>query len=141
MLISMGLITSVAAGMFMVSSGSVHALPFLMMVLGSMLCMIGLYLKEVASRMLIASYNGVYPKFSYRFCEEDIRITYQDREVNYSYAYILRLLEMSGYLFMFMKDGQLYILRSDDVQLGYMKLKEWLNTKCANIDVHNGRHH
>jgi len=129
-LIALGLVTAVGAGMLMVLQGHVSALPFLMMILGSMLCTVGFCLEEVASRMLMASYGKTPPEFVYEFGEEEIRVAFADRDVRYSYGYVLRLLEMSGYLFMFMKDGQAYMLRQSDVQAGYEQLKRLLNMKC-----------
>ncbi len=64
--------------------------------------------------------------FQYTFAEDEIVVSVGDREHKYSYAYILRLLEMSGLLFIFMKDGQVYILRQKDVKGGYGKLKAML---------------
>jgi len=137
-LISLGLVTAAGMGMLMVFRGRVSAPAFLAMILSSMLCTVGFFLEETASRMLMASYGKTPPEFSYEFGGEEIRIVYADRDVRYSYAYVLRLLEMSGYLFMFMKDGQAYILRHADVQPGYEQLRQLLNEKCKNTAPRTG---
>ena len=129
MLMGLGLATAVIAGMIMLTEGKVSALPFLVMILGSMLCTAGFFLKQLATRMLVASYGKQYPTFHYTFAEDGITVAVNDRGQEYSYAYVLRLLEMSGLLFMFMKDGQVYILRQKDVTVGYARLKTLLEEK------------
>ncbi len=128
-IISLGLVTAVAAAMIMLTEGNVSALPFLVMVLGSMLCMVGIYLKPIASKMLLASYGKKRPRFCYEFCTDEIHINYADNTRTYSYGFVLRLLEMSGMLFMFMKDGQVFILKHTDVKEGYQKLKTLLENQ------------
>ncbi|MBQ7866079.1 MAG: hypothetical protein IJ350_06865, partial [Clostridia bacterium] len=123
MLMALGLATAVIAGMIMLAEGRVSALPFLVMILGSMLCTAAIFLKQLATRMLVASYGKQYPTFCYTFGADEISVAVNAREQQDSYAYVLRLLEMSGLLFMFMKDGQVYILRQRDVTVGYDRLK------------------
>ena len=125
-LLLLGLLTAVGAGWVMLAAGQVSPLPFLVMILGSMLCTVALFLCQLATKMLIASYGKHFPTFRYAFTPEELRITCGSREQAYSYAYVLRLLEMSGLLFMFMRDGQVYILRQSDVQGGYKALKAHL---------------
>lgn len=137
-LIALGLLTATGMGMLMIMQGRVSAPAFLMMILGSMLCTVGFFLEETSSRMLMASYGKAYPQFEYEFSEAEIRIVYADRDVRYSYAYVLRLLEMSGYLFIFMKDGQVYILRQSDVRVGYEQLRMLLNAKCKYTAARKG---
>ena len=129
LLMGVGLITAVLAGMIMVTEGRVSALPFLMMLLGSLLCTAGIFLRPLATKLLTASYGDRYPTFSYTFAAEEITIATGDREQKYSYGYVLRLLEMSGLLFMFMRDGQMYILRQSDVKGGYARLKAALEQR------------
>ena len=119
MLMGLGLVTAVLAGMIMLTEGRVSALPFLVMILGSLLCTAAIFLRQLAAKMLVASYGREFPTFRYTFAEEEICIASGEREQKYSYAYILRLLEMSGLLFLFMRDGQVYILRQKDVTAGY----------------------
>lgn len=126
MLMALGVATAVIAGMIMLAEGRVSALPFLVMILGSMLCTAAIFLRQLATRMLVASYGKRYPTFCYTFGADEIGVAVNDREQQYSYAYVLRLLEMSGLLFMFMKDGQVYILRQKDVTVGYDRLKALL---------------
>lgn len=130
MLMGLGLATAVIAGMIMLTEGSVTAMPFLVMILGSMLCTAAIFLRQLATKMLVASYGKQFPTFHYTFAEEEITVTVGDRVQKYSYAYILRLLEMSGLLFMMMKDGQMYILRQADVKVGYPRLKAFLEEKA-----------
>ncbi len=129
MLMALGVATAVIAGMIMLAEGRVSALPFLVMILGSMLCTAAIFLRQLATRMLVASYGKQYPTFCYTFDADEIGVAVNDREQQYSYAYVLRLLEMSGLLFMFMKDGQVYILRQKDVTVGYDRLKALLEEK------------
>lgn len=131
MLMGLGLATAVIAGMIMLTEGKVSALPFLVMILGSMLCTAAIFLRQLAAKMLVASYGKDFPTFNYTFAEEEITISVGERGQKYSYAYIMRLLEMSGLLFMFMKDGQVYILRQKDVKAGYTRLKALLEEKAG----------
>lgn len=128
-LLALGLATAVIAGMIMLTEGRVSALPFLVMILGSMLCTAAIFLRHLAARMLTASYGKRFPTFAYAFAPDEIRVACDGREQGYSYGYILRLLEMSGLLFMFMRDGQVYILRQQDVQGGYDQLKAALEER------------
>lgn len=130
-LIATGMLTAVASGMLMVRDGRVSALPFLMMLLGSLLCTAGLFLRQLASRLLIASYGSHFPTFHYTFTADEVQIRCGEQEHAYSYAFILRLLEMSGLLFMFMRDGQVYILRQEDVHGGYAALKTHLDANVV----------
>ena len=130
MLMGLGLATAVIPGMIMLTEGRVAAFPFLLMILGSMLCTAAIFLKQLATRMLIASYGKSFPTFAYTFAADEIRIVCGEQERVYSYAYILRLLEMSGLLFLFMRDGQVYILRQKDVAAGYDRLKAVLEEKA-----------
>lgn len=125
-ILSFGMVTTVAAGMIMLTEGRVNALPFLVMIVGSMLCMVGFNLRTIVTKLLLAQYGSNMPEFRYEFSPDEIRITHGEQEKQYSYDYILRLLEMSGLLFMFMKDGQVYILRQVDVKQGYSQLKQLL---------------
>ena len=129
MLMGLGLATAVIAGMIMLKEGKVRALPFLVMILGSMLCTAAIFLRQLATKMLVASYGKHFPTFQYMFAEDEIVVSVGEREHKYSYAYILRLLEMSGLLFMFMRDGQMYILRQSDVKGGYARLKAALEQR------------
>lgn len=131
MLMGLGLATAVIAGMIMLMEGYVSALPFLVMILGSMLCTAAIFLKQLATKMLVASYGKQFSMFQYTFAEDEITVAVGQREQQYSYAYVLRLLEMSGLLFLFMRDGQVYILRQADVTVGYAKLKEMLEEKVG----------
>lgn len=131
MLLGLGLATAVIAGMIMLTEGKVSALPFLVMILGSMLCTAAMFLRQLAAKMLVASYGKNFPTFSYTFAADEITVAVGEREQKYSYAFVLRLLEMSGLLFMFMKDGQVYILRQKDVKAGYAKLKALLEEKVG----------
>ena len=130
MLLALGLATVVLPGMLILTEGRVSALPFLVMILGSMLCTVAIFLRPLATKLLTASYGGAFPTFAYTFAEDEIRIVTGEQERAYSYAYILRLLEMSGLLFMFMRDGQVYILRQSDVKAGYGKLKALLEERA-----------
>lgn len=126
MLMGLGLATAVIAGMIMLVEGRVSAGPFLVMILGSMLCTAAIFLRQLATKMLVASYGRDFPTFQYTFAADEITVAVGDREQKYSYGYVLWLLEMSGLLFMFMRDGQVYILRQKDVAVGYERLKSWL---------------
>ena len=63
------------------------------------------------------------------FSQDEILVKHGEQKKQYTYGYVMRLLEMSGFLFMFMKDGQVYILRQADVKEGYSQLKELLENK------------
>lgn len=129
MLMGLGLATAVIAGMVMLSEGKVSALPFLVMILGSMLCTAAIFLRQLATKMLVASYGKQFPTFSYTFMENEIVVAVGERERKYSYAYVMRMFEMSDLLFMFMRDGQVYILRQKDVKGGCGRLKKIFEEK------------
>lgn len=128
-ILSTGIVTAVAAGMIMLTEGRVSALPFLIMILGSMLCMVGFNLRLVTTKLLVAQYGSHWPEFHYVFSQDEILVKHGEQKKQYTYGYVMRLLEMSGFLFMFMKDGQVYILRQADVKEGYSQLKELLENK------------
>ena len=131
-LLARGFATVIISGLIMLTEGAVSALPFLVMIFGSLLCTAAFFLRQLATKLLTASYGKNYPTISYTFAPEEIHIVNEDRDHDYSYGYILRLLEMSGLLFMFMRDGQVYILRQKDVQGGYDQLKAVLEERIRN---------
>lgn len=129
MLMALGLATAILAGMIMLTEGRASALPFLVMILGSMLCTAAIFLRPLATKMLVASYGKAFPTFHYVFAENEITVSSDAWERKYSHTYVLRLIEMSELLFMFTKDGQMYVLRQGDVKGGYGRLKEILEQK------------
>lgn len=126
-ILATGFVSVVGSGMLMLTQGSVSAGPFLVMMLGSMMCMLGFFAPRFAVRMMMASNKkGPAPENTYLFSRDGMRIQNGATQKDYTYAFMNRLLEMSGYLFLFMKDGQVYMLRQTDVKGGYSRLHQYL---------------
>ena len=74
------------------------------LIAGNLMCMFGLFAPRIAVRMMIASNKkGEAPVNVYVFSDEGMRVRSSETEKEYSYGFIRRILEMSGYLFFFMR--------------------------------------
>lgn len=131
MILGTGLATVLLPAMYMVLQSSVEALPFLAMMFGSLLFTFGLFLDKFTVKMLMAAGGKEPPVNTYRFYADEMVIISGEREQRYSYGYLQRLIEMSGFLFLFAKDGQAYLLRQSDVRGGYAGLKALLEEKVG----------
>ena len=99
------------------------------LIAGNLMCMFGLFAPRIAVRMMIASNKkGEAPVNVYVFSDEGMCVRSGETEKEYSYGFIRRILEMSGYLFFFMQDGQTYLLRAADAA-NYAAFREYLNER------------
>lgn len=99
------------------------------LIAGNLMCMFGLFAPRIAVRMMIASNKkGEAPVNVYVFSDEGMCVRSSETEKEYSYGFIRRILEMSGYLFFFMQDGQTYLLRAADAA-NYAAFREYLNER------------
>ena len=99
------------------------------LIAGNLMCMFGLFAPRIAVRMMVASNKkGEAPVNAYAFSDEGMRVRSGETEKEYSYGFIRRILEMSGYLFFFMRDGQTYLLRAADAA-NYPAFREYLNER------------
>ena len=78
--------------------------------------------------MVASNKKGEAPVNAYAFSDEGLRVRSGETEKEYSYGFIRRILEMSGYLFFFMRDGQTYLLRAADAA-NYPAFREYLNER------------
>lgn len=127
MLIIVGMLTAFGSAALMLYGGSITPLGLLMMMLGSMLCIFGVLAQRFAVKMMTANHkkNGI-PENTYLFYEDRLRIQAKDQHRDYRYADLTRVLEMSGYLFLFTRDQQLYLLGLKDVKGGQKKFRAFL---------------
>ncbi len=116
--------TGAAAMMFMQGVSLIGAV---FLIAGNLMCMFGLFAPRIAVRMMMASNKkSKTPVNEYAFCEDEVRIRTEQMQKTYSYGFFCRILEMSGYLFFFMQDEQIYVLRTADVP-DYSAFRAFLN--------------
>ena len=131
-LLATGLVSAVGSGMMMLAYGQASPALFGVMMLGSMMCMLGFLAPRFAVRMMMAgNRKGETPQNTYLFSDAGITVRTKDNQREYTYDYVSRMLEMSGYLFMFMKDGQVFLLKQTDVKSGYRRLHDDLERRLT----------
>ena len=117
MLIVVGMLTALGSGVLMLYTGNLSALGILMMVLGSAMCFFGVLAQRFVVKIMMAgSKKDEAPRNTYLLMDSCLRIQSGDAQKDYPYGSLRRVLEMSGYLFLFMDDGQLYLLGLKDVK-------------------------
>ena len=121
MLIIVGMLTALGSGVLMLCTGQLSALGILMLVLGSAMCFFGVLAQRFAVKIMMAGgKKGETPENTYLFMDSCLRVQSGEKQKDYGYGSLRRVLEMSGYLFLFTDDGQLYLLGLKDVK-GRMK--------------------
>ena len=116
-LIFTGFVSVAGAAAIMIAQGLVSAVGAIVLLTGNLLCMFGLYAQRFAVRMMMASSGkGDPPVNRYLFGPDGMRVCAGGGERDYPYAAIHRVLEMSGFLFFFCSDGQVYMMRCTDVR-------------------------
>lgn len=117
LLIAVGMITAAGSAVLMLVQGNITPLGILLMMLGSMMSFFGVLAQPMVVKMLMAGQkkNGI-PENTYLFAEEKLIICAAQAQKEYPYSAIGRVLEMSGYLFFFMNDGQMYLMGLKDVK-------------------------
>ena len=113
-----------AAMMFMQGVSLIGAV---FLIAGNLMCMFGLFAPRIAVRMMMASNKkGEMPVNEYTFDEDEVQISTAQTQKTYSYGFFHRILEMSGYLFFFMQDEQIYLLKTSDMP-DYNTFRAFLN--------------
>ena len=132
MLVVTGLVTVVASAGMMIFNGQVSAIGMIFLLLGNVMCMFGLLAQRFCVKMLMASHkkNGI-PKNTYLFFPDKLRIQNETAHKDYDYGDLRRVLEMSGYLFLFMTDNQMYLLGLKDVKGSLKQFRSFLEEKIT----------
>ncbi|MEG0740773.1 MAG: YcxB family protein [Clostridia bacterium] len=128
-----GALTIVGSGYTMIVQGLISPWMLLLLLLGNLLFVVALFADRFALRLMMASNRkGTTVTNHYRFHENDWGIQNSAVQQQYTYAFINRVLETENYLFFFMRDGQVYLLRRTDMTLGtYPQLRALLDEKLA----------
>ena len=125
-----GFTAVIVSAWIMIASGDASILAFAVLLTGNLTCMFGLFAPRIALRMMMASNRkGDTPLFEYRFSDGEMRVRAQDREHSYTYAFIRKVLEMSGYLFFFTGDRQVYLLNIRDISGNYRTFRSFLDER------------
>lgn len=128
LLLVTGFVSVIGSAAMMIAQGRVTAIGAIVLLVGNLMCMFGFLAQRFAVRLMMASSKkGTMPRNDYSFTDESLWIRSGEQEREYSYAYIQRVMEMSGYLFLFLKDGQVYLLRKKGVkgdQKAFMRFLE-----------------
>lgn len=132
LLMVVGLVTSFGSALLMLYQGSVTPLGLLLMMLGSMMTLFAVLAQRFCVKMMMASNKkGQIPQNNYLFGDDTLWVESSDRRKKYRYQSIRRVLEMSGYLFFFMEDGQLYLLALKDVKGSLKEFRSWLEERIT----------
>ena len=111
MVIATGLVSIAGATAMMILERQITAIGLIVLLVGNMMCMFGFFAQHFCVKMMMAgNKKGRVPQNEYIFTDEGLRVQSGEAQKDYSYGYIRRVLEMSGYLFLFMGDGQMYLL-------------------------------
>lgn len=131
-LIAVGLITALGSALLMLYTGSLSPLGVLLMLLGSAMCFFGVLAQRFVVKMLTAGRkNGEAPQNSYLLMDGCMRVQSGEEQKDYPYASFRRVLEMSGYLFLFADDGQLYLLGLKDVKGSVKDFRAFLEARIT----------
>lgn len=134
-----GLASIAGAVAVMIMKNEVSLPGMLVLLAGNTLCMFGLLAQRFCVRMMMAANKkGDVPQMAYRFTDDALMILTGETPRAYAYASVSRVLEMSGYLFFFMDDGQLYLLRLSDIQGGEKAFRAFLETHIAQARATKG---
>lgn len=130
LLLVTGLVTAFGSAVLMLYQGSISPLGLLLMMLGSLMTFFSVLAQRFCVKMMMASAKkGQTPKNTYLFAGEALCIENGEQRKRYSYASMRRVLEMSGYLFFFMDDGQLYLMALKDVKGNLKDFRTYLETR------------
>ena len=106
-----GFVSVAGAAAMMILQKQISVVGIIVLLVGNILCMFGFFAQRFCVKMMMAgNKKGVVPQNDYLFMDDCMRVMSGENHKDYSYGYIRRVLEMSGYLFMFTSDGQLYLL-------------------------------
>lgn len=132
LLMVVGLATSFGSALLMLFQGRVTPLGLLLMLLGSLMTLFAVLAQRFCVKMMMASNpKGQLPQNNYLFGEDTLCVESGNRRKKYRYQSIRRVLEMSGYLFFFMEDGQLYLLALKDVKGSLKEFRSWLEDRIT----------
>lgn len=131
-LIAVGMITALGSAVLMLCVGNLSPLGILLMLLGSAMCFFGVLAQRFVVKMMMAgSKKGEEPQNAYLLMDGCLRVQSGEAKKDYPYASVRRVLEMSGYLFLFMDDGQLYLLGLKDVKGRVKDFRAFLETRIT----------
>lgn len=132
LLMVVGLATSFGSALLMLFQGSITPMGLLLMMLGSLMTLFAVLAQRFCVKMMMASnQKGQLPQNSYLFGDDTLCVKSGERRKEYRYQSIRRVLEMSGYLFFFMEDGQLYLLALKDVKGSLKEFRSWLEDRIT----------
>lgn len=134
-----GALTIIGSGYTMIMQGFISPWMLLLLLLGNLLFLVALFAERFALRLMIAS-NRKGATVTNHYCFYENEWSVQNSAVNqqYTYAFINRVLETENYLFFFMRDGQVYLLRRTDMTIGtYPQLRALLDKKLTSAKEQN----
>ena len=132
LLIVSGLITVALSAVVMIRSGAVSALGIILLLVGNIAAIFGLFAQRFCVKMMMASNKkGETPQNTYLFSEDKFSVHTPDIVKEYGYGDILRVLEMSGYLFLFMADNLMYMIALKDVKGSQKIFRDFLEEKIT----------
>ena len=118
MLIIVGLLTALGSGVLMLYTGTLSAF--------------GVLAQRFAVKIMMAgSKKGETPQNTYLLMENCLRVQSGEIQKDYAYGSLRRVLEMSGYLFLFTDDGQLYLLALKDVKGSVKEFRAFLEERIT----------
>jgi len=132
MLIATGMATTVVSAVIMLYTGRLSILGMALVFFGSLMSVFGIFARHFCVKMMMASgRKGETPKNTYLFFQEHLRIQNAEAHKDYAYGDIRRVVEMSGYFFLFMADGQLYLLKLEDVKGSLKNFRAFLEERLS----------
>lgn len=132
LLIITGMVTTLASAFMMLYAGTLSMLGLTLVICGSLMCVFGVFARFFCVKMMVASQKKEKPPANtYLFFEDRLRIQNEQTHQDYPYGEIPRVLEMSGYLFLFTADGRMYLLGLEDVKGNLRDFRSFLEEKLT----------
>lgn len=117
MVLGTGLASVCLSGYAMISTGEITWAALLFLLLGNLFMLFGIFAKQFVVRLMMAgNKKGEPPENRYAFYPDRIRITTRTGDLEYTYPFLRRVLDMQGYLFFFFRDGKVFLLRHGDLE-------------------------
>ena len=140
MVLATGLVSILYSGYVLLTAQALSPVALLFLFLGNAAMVFGLLAPRFAVRLMMAGHKkGEMPRNAYAFYPDELRIETAAGERTYSYAFLRRALDTQGFLVLFFRDGQVFLMRHADMPAkAWQSLRELINDK---LSQNGGRAH
>ncbi|HML48704.1 MAG TPA: YcxB family protein, partial [Clostridia bacterium] len=128
-ILATGLASVFYSGYVLLTAKTLSPVALLFLFLGNATVVFGLLAPRFAVRLMTAGHKkGETPKNAYAFYPDELRIETASGERTYSYPFLRRALDTQGFLVLFFRDGQVFLVRHADMPAkAWQGLREFIN--------------